>query len=288
MSLKKMGDEAMQILEDSYGILKVHPAILMPLVPLVAIAWLIMKAIFDLPLDRDGAIATYFLLFFLLNLCLFLALSVTTVLLRQLHEGRPADLAGAYTEVLQRFGMRVLALTGLWYASFFFFVFVLSILLAFVRISNRLVKALAFVIGLVTDALNMASFLALPVIVFEELPLARAMARVHEMARDKARPALAGLVITRVLTMLLGLVIGGTIMMQMDPVRQYVTILVAVIAWLWGMYLDFLFAVGLYLKTTYPDSPLLVNFRKDGEAEEEPPLPGGDETPGDGAPPEER
>jgi hypothetical protein len=279
-----MAEEAMQILEDSYDILRVHPSILMPLVPLIAVAWLIMRAMFNLP-EGEGAFGIYLLLFFLLNLCLFLAFAVTTVLMRRIHQGLQPDLAGAYVEVVQRYGMRILSLTGLWFLLFFFIVFLLSLILAFTRMSHRIARALAFVVGLLMDALNMASFLTIPVIVFEELPMARAMARVHEMARDKARTALAGLVLTRILTIALGLLLGGMYMMHVDPARQYMLILVAVIAWLWGMYLDFLFAVGLYLKTTWPDSPLLVNFRKD----EETPLPGEDESqqdeerPGEGA-----
>jgi hypothetical protein len=158
---------------------------------------------------------------------------------------------------------RVLTLSIVWYGLVLVLVVVEMIISAILdRVSDglgrRVVRA---VIGVMADALRLAAFMMVAIMVFEDVGLRASLGRLREVVRDKAVVALGGLALTSMVTALIGMVLvginqvlGGTELADMAIV---VMIPIMAVGWLLSIYLEQMFVTGLYLYSYAPESPLV-------------------------------
>jgi hypothetical protein len=129
--------------------------------------------------------------------------------------------------------------------------------------------------GTVADALRMLGFMMIPIMMFEGLGLGEGFKRLKATLRESPISALSGLALTKVATTLVSLVTWGVF--QVIGLTGFwvgiVALATAGLGWVFSIYLEQLFATGLYLYAAFPESPIVSILLEKHIGRELPPLP---------------
>lgn len=253
---------AAQILAGTMRLLRRVPTLIVPLLPVFALVLVVefgLLFISDFISFTLGLIAILFVAF-----CLMLSFTVSSIMLKQIHDGQdPSLIRAGFSSQLLRQVPRVFGLSLIWFTVVLVLVIIEMIIRALLdRISDglgdRIVRA---VFGAIADALRMAGFMMVAIMVFEDVGLGPAFGRLRSVVRNEGVTALGGLVLTKLAaTIIFGLLyVLGQILPDTEWAGLAVLIMLPLMTcgWILVMYLEQMFATGLYLYATAPDSPLV-------------------------------
>ena len=118
------------------------------------------------------------------------------------------------------------------------------------------------IFGSAADALRMMGFMMIPIMMFEDVGLSEGFKRLKLTLKNSPIAALSGLALTKMATSLIFLVVWGIFQVVESVNVGGLLIGIALFAvlgmgWMLAMYLEQLFATGLYLYTTFPESPVV-------------------------------
>jgi hypothetical protein len=251
-----------QILVGTLRLLRMYPKLILPLLPVFALVLLVefgLLFIYDLATLMLGLVAILFVAF-----CLMLSFAVSSNLLKQVHDGRHPSLiqAGFSTQLLRQVP-RVFGLSLIWFTLVLLLVIIEMIIRALLdRISDGLGdRAIRAVFGTIADALRMAGFMMVAIMVFEDIGMRPAFGRLRSVVKNEGVTALGGLVLTKLAaTIIFGvLYVFGQVLPDTGWVALAGLLMLPLMTcgWVLAMYLEQLFATGLYLYASAPDSPLV-------------------------------
>jgi hypothetical protein len=252
------------IARGSLRLLKLHPVLIMPLMPIFLGILALEFSLLSVESALDILVA--WLLVGLLAFGLLFAFAVTSTMLRQIHEGKKPSLGDATTSS-QLWSMvpRLLLLAGGWYTLVLIIVSIellISVLLDKIDEDGKLAARVnRAIFGTVGDALRLMAFMMIPIMVFENVGLRAAFRRLKATLQDSPISALAGLALTKLVTGIIALLVWGTLTLIQSAEAQALTVVIGLPAvaagWFLSIYLEQLFVTGLYLYTALPSSPLV-------------------------------
>jgi hypothetical protein len=255
---------AWRIFTGTLHLLKRHPKLLLPLLPVFVMAFLISYSIYNMAFISSTVLVLLIGAIFVTAYALMFSFAISSRMLKQIHKSQVVSVTDAISAPeTVRMIPRVLALSIVWYGLVLVLVIIEMIISAILdRISRGLGQRVVRVIfGAAADALRMAAFMMVAIMVFEDVGLRPAFGRLREIVRDHAIAALGGLALTGIATALIGLVVygiskflGGT---ELAGMATVVMLPVLAIGWLLAIYLEQMFVTGLYLYSTSPESPLV-------------------------------
>jgi hypothetical protein len=205
---------------------------------------------------------------------------LSTTMLQQIHEGEKPSFVRAFTSPdTVRMIPRVFLLSIVWYGLVLILVAVEMAIKAVLGKGkdggDRAEGIVDGIFGTVADALRMLGFMMIPIMMFEEVGLGEGFKRLRSTLRDSSISALSGLALTKVATTLVSLVIWGVF--QVIGLTGFwvgiVALAAAGLGWMLSIYLEQLFATGLYLYVAFPESPIVGILLEKHIGRELPPLP---------------
>lgn len=271
---------AFNIVKGSFRLLWLHPILTVPLLPVfLMVLGLEIGLLFLLSLE--GGLFWALAMIFLVAYCLMFSFAITSNMLRQIHEGQK-PLLGRAIRAPSRQGMisSVFVLTAIWYGLVFVLVAVETAVKTLVgRLSENLVEHVEVFFDTFASALRMMGFMLIPIMVFEEVGLRGAYQRMKSTLGDSPITALSGLALTKIASTLIFLIIVGffTVAESLDEASATLLLVLGFpllgMAWMLAMYLEQLFATGLYLYSTVPESPVVAILLRQHIGRELPQIP---------------
>jgi hypothetical protein len=255
---------AWRIITGTLHLLKRHPKLLLPLMPVFVMAFLISYGIYNTVFFSGAVFMLLLGAVFATAYALMFSFAISSRMLKQIHTGQAVSLTDAVSAPeTVRMIPRVLALSIVWYGLVLVLVIIEMIISAVLdRISRGLgQRVVRTIFGVVADALRMAAFMMVVIMVFEDVGLRVSFGRLREIVRDNAIAALGGLALTSMATALIGLILYGISQFLGETAMAGTATLVMLpamaIGWLLAIYLEQMFVAGLYLYSTSPESPLV-------------------------------
>lgn len=255
---------AWRIFTGALRLLRRHPKLLLPLLPVFIIAFVITYDINNLAVISLPVLLLLLGAIFVTAYALMFSFAISSQMLKQIHEGREVSITGAIgSPETARMIPRVLGLSVMWYGLVLVLVTIEMIISAALdRISEGLgQKVVRAIFGTLADAMRMSAFMMVAVMVFEDTGVRTAYGRLKEIARNNAIVALGGLTLTSTTTSLivmflyaLGSILGGTTLGAQATALLFP---IMAVGWLLSMYLEQMFITSLYVYETAPRSPLV-------------------------------
>jgi hypothetical protein len=265
---------AFDILRGSIRLLWLYPILIVPLFPVFLMV--LAYEVFLLASSSYWAWAALFAVAY----CLMFSFTIASNMLHQIHNGQNPEFwkaVGASTT--RRMVTSVFFLTAIWFTLVLLLVAVET---AVKTLLNRGGERLA---GYVEDffdtfagALRMMGFMLIPIMVFEGVGLQDAYRRLKKTLRDSPISALTGLALTKMAWAFIFLVVVALAKFgeSLGEITTGAIVLLGFpllgIGWMFAMYLEQLFASGLYLYTTLPQSTVVNVLLRERIGRELPPV----------------
>ena len=255
---------AFDIVKGSFRLLWLHPILIVPLLPVF-----LMVLAFEIGLiflfATDGNLFWAWALLFAVAYCLMFSFTITSNMLQQIHKEQTPEFWKTVSATgTGRMITSVFFLTAIWFALVLVLVAVET---AVKTLVNRLGEGLAAYVEIffdtVASALRMMGFMLIPIMVFEGVGLLDAYRRLKATLRNSPISALSGLALTKMASALIFLVFVGFGMVadSLGETAGAAFFLLGLpllgMGWMLAMYLEQLFATGLYLYTTLPESAVV-------------------------------
>jgi hypothetical protein len=265
---------ALKIVKGSLRLLKHYPIIILPLMPIFA---MVVGVLITLTFTSKFLLAV--LAVWSVAFALMFSFAISSQMLFQIHQGNSPSISSAFSAPSTlRMIPRVLLLSSIWYLLVFFLVIIESIIRGLLgRLSENLADAvIGFFFGTIADALRMSGFMLIAIMTFEDVSLEKAFTELKRILRDSPIVALGGLALTKIVSLLIGLVfyvLPSDLAQTLPGILVWLVLLtISGIGWVLTIYLEQLFVAGLYLYNAQPESPL-VRIILDDFIDHELPLP---------------
>lgn len=246
---------AFDIVVGSFRLLKLHPVLIAPLFPVFL---MVLGLLFGLLFIEDLYLALG--LIFVVAYCLMFSFAISSKMLQQIHEGQKPSLGGAITSPsTMRMIPTVFLLSLIWYTLVLILVIIETAIKSLVSRSESMAEMVESIFDTFANALRMMAFMLIPIMIFEEVGLGQGYQRLKSTLKNSPISALSGLALTKMASSLIFLIVVGIFQVvdSVSVVGFMVGSAVLGMGWMLAMYLEQLFATGLYLYSTFPESPVV-------------------------------
>ena len=246
---------AFDIMVGSFRLLKLHPGLITPLLP---VFFMIIGLMFGLLFIENLYVVLG--LIFVVAYCLMFSFAISSRMLQQIHEGQKPSLGKAITSPsTMRMIPAVFLLSLIWYTLVLILVVIETAIKTLVSRSESMVEAVEGIFDTFADALRMMAFMLIPIMIFEDVGLGKGYQRLKSTLKGSPISALSGLALTKMASSLIFLIVVVTfeVVESVSILGFMIGVAVLGMGWMLSMYLEQLFATGLYLYATVPESPLV-------------------------------
>jgi hypothetical protein len=252
---------ALDIFTGSLRLLWRYPVLIVPLLPVFVMVLGFEVALLVI-LGMHLSLFWAWVLLFMVAYYLMFSFVLTSTMLKQIHSGeRPSLWKSLTAPSTPRLAPSVFVLTAIWFALVLVLVAIETAVKAVVsRGGDRAVGYVDQLFDTFASALRMMGFMLIPIMVFENVGLRSAYGRLKTTLKTSPISALSGLALTKMASVVIFL-LTAVFFSAIDSLDQstaaFALLLglpVAGVGWMFAMYLEQLFATGLYLYSAAPDS----------------------------------
>lgn len=262
---------AFDIVVGSFRLLRMYPVLIVPLLPVFL---MVLGVEFGILLINE--LYLQLALIFIVAYALMFSFVFSSNMLHQIHEGqKPSLLEAISSPSSMRLIPKVFLLSVVWFAIIMVLVAIQMALERFTDRDSGSGGIVSGIFGTLGDALRMMGFMMIPIMVFENAGLSQGFGRLKSTLRDSPITALSGLALTKTATTLIFLIIIG-LEKVLGPISLLGFLIVLVfigVGWTLSLYLEQLFAAGLYMYSAFPESKVVEVLLKKHLGQELPRVP---------------
>jgi len=255
---------ALDIFTGSLRLLWRYPILIVPLLP-VFVMVVGFDVAFMVIVGMDISLFWAWVLLFMVAYYLMFSFVLTSNMLHEIHLGqKPSLWKSLKAPSTLRLAPSVLALTAIWFTLVLVLVAIETAVKAVVsRGGDRAVGYVDQLFNTFASALRMMGFMLIPIMVFEEVGLRSAYGRLKTTLKTSPISALSGLALTKMASVIIFLLTAGVLSAvdSLDKTTAGLVLLlgfpIAGVGWMFAMYLEQLFATGLYLYSAAPQSAVV-------------------------------